>query len=118
MMDPRQEYLRSFVLQERPLSPAELALKEAIESDPRVVVTALQVRRRYKTDPHVSKSFRRFLRAASPLILVFDFKCPCGETRREMFQIISDWHQPTPLKNLCERLRETVFEHLASEGLL
>jgi hypothetical protein len=106
-----------FIIQPRPLGSAELELKAAIEADPRLVVTKLQVRRQYKTDPlFVRRRLRYYM--TRTLLLVYEFICPCGEIQREVKSLPFNWRHPDTLSVLCAKLSANTYQHLKDEGLV
>lgn len=112
-----QDFLQQYIILDRKLSKFEESLKDAIESDERIKVTKLQVRRGYKTDPRF-KQFKTTWTQVHKLILVFEFICPCGGARKEVFNIGLDWKQPKAHEELRDGLKTYTYQHLKSEGLI
>lgn len=110
-LDPRQAFFRRLRFFERRMNKYEGQLKAAIESDPRVNVTRLQVRRTMKSDGFSAKRVK-------DLLLLFEFICPCGGTRMEMFSIPLKWKQPEEMAKLKTNLAKYTIKHLEDEGLL
>ncbi len=110
-----QARFRETKIDDRPVNPYELKLKEAIEaSDDRIRVHRIQVRNYYKQDfMYPACGSRR-----GNLLLIFSFYCPCGDLRYEMFNLYTDWKQPQQLENWCRFLKENTAKHLTAEGLL
>lgn len=115
-VDCRQLLLKTLRVFDRAPSDYEAQLKTAIQSDPRVQVVMIQVRRFMKSDKTVFITSRGG--NLTKLMLLFDFMCPCGEVRREYLYVPLNWKQPHQLAQLKKHLRQSTFDHLASEGLL
>jgi len=110
-----QSRFRTLRIDERPINSYELKLKEAIESsDSRIRVNRIQVRNYYKQDfMYPYRGSRR-----GNLLLIFNFFCPCGDLRYEVFNLYTDWKQPKNLAEICHFLKESTAKHLIDEGLL
>lgn len=116
MIDQIQAYLQQYIIVDRPVSTYEISLKDAIESGG-VKVVKIQVRRPYKSDPRY-KTFRPVWAQVHHLFLIFDFACPCGETRREVLNITTDWKKEHDHLFLKNRLKDNIYKHLKAEGRL
>ena len=115
MTDFVQRALNTLVIFDRRENQYE-KLRTAIESDPRLKVTTIQVRRYMKTDRQVYSFSRGGM--LSSMLLIFEFICPCGETRKEAFSLPLDWKQPAKMAETKEWLSKFVYKHPESEGLL
>lgn len=104
----------------RQMNSHELGLKQAMEFDPRVVVTKLQVRRFIKADRcSISRShINKWCDGIGYLLLVFEFVCPCGDVRKEIMYIQSNWKHSDRYQRLTARLKDYTYNHLHEEGLI
>ena len=116
--DKIQEYLRQYVIVDRSTSTYEESLKGAIESSHKSLrVLKIQVRKPYKTDPRY-KCLKAAWSQVHELFLIFDFACPCGEVRREIFSVPLNWKRPHEHEKLKTWLKDVTYKHLRDEGLL
>lgn len=96
----------------QPNSMFEKACVRAIEDDPRIKVIALSIREMTKYD---STAANLYFMPNFP-VLMFRFKCPCGDTITEIMALGNDWEIRLP--ELLEGLSKRTYKHLQSEGFV